>query len=68
MKDLNEGMKLIGWQETAQKEFFGKLLPAHASREGPPLTELEYNLLARQLEAVFNTPLPEPDALLRKCR
>ena len=66
MKDLNEGMKLIGWPETAQKEFFGKLLPAHAeSLKGQPLTELEYNLLAKQLEAVFNTPLPEPDALLR---
>jgi hypothetical protein len=66
MKDLNEGMKLIGWPEVAQKEFFGKLLPAHAeSLKGQPLTELEYNLLAKQLEAVFNTPLPEPDALLR---
>ena len=30
MKDLNEGMRLIGWPEAAQKEFFGKLLPAHA--------------------------------------
>jgi len=66
MKDLNEGMKLVGWPEAAQKEFFGKLLPAHAdSLKGHPLTELEYNLLAKQLEAVFNTPVPEPDALLR---
>ena len=39
MKDLNEGMKLIGWPEAAQKEFFGKLLPAHAeSLKGQPLT------------------------------
>ncbi|HET7793831.1 MAG TPA: DUF1631 family protein, partial [Rhizobacter sp.] len=66
MKDLNEGMKLVGWPEAAQKEFFGKLLPAHAdSLKGTPLTELEYNLLAKQLEQVFNTPVPEPDALLR---
>jgi hypothetical protein len=66
MKDLNEGMKLVGWPEAAQKEFFGKLLPAHAdSLKGHPLTELEYNLLAKQLETVFNTPVPEPDALLR---
>jgi hypothetical protein len=66
MKDLNEGMKLVGWPEAAQKDFFGKLLPAHAdSLKGQPLTELEYNLLAKQLEGVFNTPVPEPDALLR---
>ncbi len=66
MKDLNEGMKLVGWPDAAQKEFFSKLLPAHAeSLKGQPLTELEYNLLAKQLEAVFNTPVPEPDALLR---
>lgn len=66
MKDLNEGMKLVGWPDAAQKEFFGKLLPAHAdSLKGQPLSELEYNLLAKQLEAVFNTPVPEPDALLR---
>lgn len=66
MKDLNEGLQLIGWPEAAQKEFFGKLLPAHAdSLKGTPLTELEYNLLGKQLEAVFNTAVPEPDALLR---
>ena len=66
MKDLNEGMKLVGWPDAAQKEFFSKLLPAHAdSLKGTPLTELEYNLLAKQLEVVFNTPVPEPDALLR---
>lgn len=66
MKDLNEGLRLIGWPEAAQKEFFGKLLPAHAeSLKGQPMTELEYNLLAKQLEAVFNTPVPASDSLLR---
>ena len=59
MKDLNEGMKLIGWPETAQKEFFGKLLPAHAeSLKGQPLSELDHNLLVKQLEAVFAMPVP----------
>ena len=54
MKDLNEGMKLIGWPEPAQKEFFAKLLPAHAeSLKGQPLTELDHNLLVKQLEAIF---------------
>lgn len=66
MKDLNEGMKLVGWPDAAQKDFFGKLLPAHAdSLKAAPLTELDYNLLAKQVEGVFNTPVPEPDALLR---
>ncbi len=66
MKDLNEGMRLVGWPEAAQKDFFGKLLPAHAdSLKAAPLSELDYNLLAKQVEGVFNTPVPEPDALLR---
>ncbi len=66
MKDLNEGMCLVGWPDMAQKEFFSKLLPAHAeSLKGAPISELEYNLLAKQLESVFNTPVPAPDALLR---
>ena len=59
MKDLNEGMKLIGWPEPAQKEFFGKLLPAHAeSLKGQPLSELDHNLLVKQLESVFAMPVP----------
>ena len=56
MRDLNEGMKLIGWPEQAQKEFFGKLLPAHAeSLKGQALSELDHNLLVKQLESVFAT-------------
>jgi hypothetical protein len=59
MKDLNDGLKQIGWPEAAQKEFFGKLLPSHAeSLKAPPMTELEHNLLAKQLEGIFNAPTP----------
>jgi hypothetical protein len=59
MKDLNEGMKLIGWPEAAQKEFFGKLLPAHAeSLKGQPLSELDHNMMVKRLEAVFAIPIP----------
>lgn len=59
MKDLNEGLKAIGWSELAQKEFFGKLLPSHAeSLKAPPMTELEHNLLAKQLEGIFNSAIP----------
>jgi hypothetical protein len=67
MKDLNEGMKLIGWPESAQKEFFGKLLPAHAeSLKGQPLSELDHNLMVKRLESIFATPVPVVvDGLLR---
>ncbi|NUZ05736.1 DUF1631 family protein [Piscinibacter koreensis] len=66
MKDLNEGMQLIGWPDAARKEFFGKLLPAHAeSLKGQPLSELDYNLLVKQLEAVFAIPVPTVEAFSR---
>jgi hypothetical protein len=64
MKDLNEGMQLVGWPETAQREFFGQLLPAHAeSLKGQSLSELDYNMMSKQLEAVFNTPVPRAEML-----
>jgi len=66
MRDLNEGMKLIGWPEQAQKEFFGKLLPAHAeSLKGQALSELDHNLLVKQLEAVFAMPVPAAETFAR---
>ena len=66
MKDLNEGMKLIGWPEPAQKEFFSKLLPAHAeSLKGQPLSELDHNLMVKQLEAIFAIPVPAGEAFGR---
>jgi hypothetical protein len=59
MKDLNEGMKLVGWPDAAQREFFGKLLPAHAeSLKGQPLSELDHNLMVKQLETIFAAPMP----------
>jgi hypothetical protein len=66
MKDLNEGIALIGWPEPAKKDFFGKLLPAHAtSLKGESLRKLDYNLLAKQLDAVLATPLPKPEDAVR---
>ncbi|HRP29014.1 MAG TPA: DUF1631 family protein [Burkholderiaceae bacterium] len=65
MKALHEGMALVGWPEPAQKEFLAKLLPAHAeSLNGQPLSELDRNLLAKQLETAFNAALPRSDPLL----
>ncbi len=64
MKDLNEGMQLVGWPESAQRVFFGQLLPAHAdSLKGQSLSELDYNMMSKQLEAVFATPVPRPETL-----
>ena len=64
MKDLNEGLQLIGWPEAAQREFFGKLLPAHAeSLKGQPLSELDHNMMVKQLESVFNIAVPGTDTL-----
>jgi hypothetical protein len=64
MKDLNEGMQLIGWPEQAQREFFGKLLPAHAeSLKGAPMSELDHNLMAKQLDTIFATPIPGLEAI-----
>lgn len=67
MKDLNEGIALIGWSEAAKKDFFGKLLPAHAAALKAPesMRTLDYNLLSRQLDAILSTPLPKPEDALR---
>jgi Protein of unknown function (DUF1631) len=64
MKDLNEGMKFIGWSASAQKEFFGKLLPAHAEAlKGQPLSELDHNMLVKQLEVALNAPVPGAESI-----
>jgi hypothetical protein len=67
MKDLNEGIALIGWPEAAKKDFFAKLLPAHAAslKSGETMRTLDYNLLARQLDAIMATPLPKPEDAVR---
>ncbi|MDE2092728.1 MAG: DUF1631 family protein [Burkholderiales bacterium] len=64
MKDLNEGLALIGWPDAAQREFFAKLLPAHAeSLKGQAQSELDHNMMVKQLEAIFGLPVPGSDAL-----
>ena len=64
MKDLSEGMQLVGWPEAAQREFFGKLLPAHAeSLKGGAQSELDHNMMVKQLEAIFNAAVPTIETL-----
>ncbi len=64
MKELNEGMDLIGWPESAKKSFFGLLLPAHAeSLKGQALRTLDYNLLARQADSALGEAMPNASEL-----
>jgi len=64
MKELNEGMDLIGWPDAARKGFYGMLLPAHAeSLKGQALRTLDYNLLVRQVDGALNEPIPSADEL-----
>ncbi|MGA0609783.1 DUF1631 family protein [Caldimonas sp. KR1-144] len=61
MKDLNEGFALIGWPEAARKDFFAKLLPAHAeSLKLAPPTEEAMESLQLQLNDVASVPIPTP--------
>ncbi len=59
MKDLNTGMDRVAWPDELRREFFSKLLPAHAeSLKGQPISTLEHNLLARKIDSALATPLP----------
>ena len=59
MKDLNEGLALIRWPEAAKKEFFAKLLPAHAgSLKAPPPTDFEQRQLKFKLEQLGKIAIP----------
>jgi hypothetical protein len=66
MRDLNEGIALIGWPLAAKKDFFAKLLPAHAaSLKRESMRMLDYNLLSRQLDTILATPLPRAEDNVR---
>ena len=59
MKELNDALARVGWPEDAKKAFFAQLLPAHAeSLKSGAVSQLDYNLLAKKLDAVFGAPLP----------
>ena len=59
MKDLNEGLASIGWSEEAKKAFMSRLLPAHAeSLKRKSMSVLDFNMLAKQLDAVMAVPVP----------
>ena len=64
MKDLQEGLQLIGWPAAEQCDFFNKLRPVHAeSLNAAPASELDRNMLVRQLDTVFNIKVANPESL-----
>lgn len=59
MKDLNEALAMIGWPEQAKKEFFAQLMPLHAEAlKSGSISQLDYNLMAKRLDAILGAPLP----------
>ena len=64
MRELNEGMNLIGWPEADRRAFFGQLMPAHAEAlKAPPARPLDINLMARRLEGALERPTPSREEL-----
>lgn len=67
MKDLNEGLNLIRWPEEAKKDFFSKLLPAHAeSLKAQPLTDFAQRQLKFQLDQVEKVVIPSRDEVAKE--
>ena len=59
MQELTTGLNLIGWPEAQRRDFFGQLMPAHADAlKTVGSSQLDNNLLARQVDSVLERPLP----------
>jgi hypothetical protein len=62
MKNLSEGLAMIGWPDSAKKAFLGQLLPAHSEslKSSKTVSQLDRNLLVKQLDTIMATPVPKP--------
>jgi hypothetical protein len=59
MATLTEGLDLIAWPEANRRDFFGRLMPAHAEAlKAAAARQLDLNLAARQVEMLLEKPLP----------
>jgi hypothetical protein len=59
MRELQAGLQHVGWPQAAQQRFLATLRPAQAEAlRGPPMSELDHNLLVKQLDDIFAAPLP----------
>jgi hypothetical protein len=64
MRDLNEGLDLIRWSPRAKRDFFSKLLPAHAqSLKTAPMTDFAMRQLKHQLDQVDKVAIPKPSEI-----
>ena len=64
MKELNAGMDRVALADEARRDFFAKLLPAHAeSLKGQTMRTLDFNLLAREVEQILAAPPPDATRL-----
>jgi hypothetical protein len=62
MAELTQAMKFVGWPQPAQDDFFGQLVTQHAgSLKGAPRSDLDHNMMLRNLEAAFRTPVPSAE-------
>ncbi len=56
---LDEGLALIGWPKDEHDAFFGKLIADHSgSLKASPGSELDHNMLMRQIDVAARAPLP----------
>lgn len=59
MREVQAGLQHVGWPQAAQQRFLATLRPAQAEAlRGPPMSELDHNLLVKQLDSIFGAPLP----------
>ncbi len=62
MSELTEGMKFVEWPQAAQDEFFGQLISQHSgSLKGTARSDLDHNMLVRNLEAAFRSAVPSAE-------
>ncbi len=62
MSELTAGMKFVEWPHAAQDEFFGQLISQHSgSLKGTTRSDLDHNMLVRNLAAAFRTPVPSAE-------
>jgi hypothetical protein len=62
MAELTQAMKYVDWPPAAQDEFFGQLVTQHAgSLKGAPRSDLDHNMMLRNLDAAFRTAVPSAD-------
>ncbi|MGZ8260663.1 MAG: DUF1631 family protein, partial [Caldimonas sp.] len=62
MTELTQAMKFVDWPQAAQDDFFGQLVTQHAgSLKGASKSELDHNMMVRNLEAAFRIAVPSAE-------